>query len=141
MKANYEDKMQPTSEVTLGNLYDINRQLMEKEPKISSDELQLAKEKLRAWISRRFEQKYFMLLCHELRDYTLFNLDKTDCWKLAKPDSVLHAADDIIECMQNRGELLIVDEQEDEAWELWIRNADGCFVYYLFPYGAAVLEY
>ena len=40
MKANYEDKIpQATSEVSLGNLYDMNKQLMEKEPEISLTEL------------------------------------------------------------------------------------------------------
>ena len=142
MKANYEDKMpQSTSEVSLGNLYDVNKQLMQKEPKITNTELQLAKEHLRTWITNNFKQKYFMLLCHELRDYTLFNLDKTSSWAIAKPQSVYEAVNDIIECMTNRGELLVIDDQKNGAWELWIRNAEGCFAYYLFPYGEAVLEY
>lgn len=142
MKANYENKIpQATSEVSLGNLYDMNKQLMEKEPEISSTELQLAREHLRTWLTKNFDQKYFMLLCHELRDYTLFNLDKTNSWKTAKPQSIFEAAEDILECMINRGCLLVVDQQEDGAWELWIRNHEGCFAYYLFPYGEAVLEY
>lgn len=142
MKANYENKISSaTSEVNLGNLYDMNKQLMEKEPKITEEELQLAKEHLRTWITNQFKQKYLMLLCHELRDYTLFNLDKTSSWAIAKPQTVYTVVDDIIECMQNRGELLVVDDQEDGAWELWIRTLDGCFAYYLFPYGEAVLEY
>lgn len=142
MKANYEDKIpQATSEVSLGNLYDINKQLMEKEPAITDAELQLAKEHLRIWITHHFKQKYFMLLCHELRDYTLFNLDKTSSWAIAQPNSIYQSVNDIIECMTNRGQLLVIDDQEDEVWELWIRNPEGCFAYYLFPYGEAVLEY
>lgn len=142
MKANYEDKIpQKTSEVSLGDLYDINKQLMSQEPVITKAELQLAKEHLRNWLTHNFQQKYFMLLCHELRDYTLFNLDKTNSWKMASPTTIMNAADDIIECMTNRGELLVMDEQENGAWELWIRNPEGNFVYYLFPYGEAVLEY
>lgn len=141
MKANYEDKIKPTSEVSLGNLYEMNKQLMEQEPKISEAELQTAKEHLRTWLTHNFEQKYFMLLCHELRDYTLFNLDKTHTWRVAMPQTITNATNDIIECMTNRGELLVVDQQEDGVWELWIRNPEGCFAYYLFPYGEAVLEY
>ena len=141
MKANYDEKIKPTAEVSFGNLYDINKQLMEQEPEISSEELQTAKENLREWLTHNFNQKYFMLLCHELRDYTLFNLDKTDTWKMAKPQTIFTAAEDIIECMTNRGTLLVVDQQEDGVWELWIRNSSGCFAYYLFPYGTAVLEY
>ena len=142
MKANYSTKQkEPTSEVTLGNLYDMNKQLMAQEPPITGAELQLAKEHLRTWFTHHFEQKYFMLLCHELRDYTIFNLDKTDSWKMAKPQTIMDAANDIIECMTNRGTLLVIDEQESDAWELWIKNDEGCFAYYLFPYGNAVIEY
>ena len=141
MKANYEDKMKPTSEVSLGNLYDMNKQLMEQEPAISEAALQLAKEHLRNWVTANFKQKYLMLLCHELRDYTVFNLDRTNTWYAPPPSTVFEAVNDIVECMTNRGTLLAIEDQKDGAWELWIRNPEGCFAYYLFPYGDAVLEY
>lgn len=140
MKANYEKKLS-TSEVSFGNLYDMNKQLMEQEPAMKTDEFQTTLENLRAWLTHNFASKYFMLLCHELRDYTLFNLDKTSTWKIAPPVTIFEAAKDILECMTNRGTLLIADQQEDGAWELWVRTDKGCFAYYLFPYGNAVLEY
>ena len=141
MKANYKDKIAPQTEISMGNLYDMNKQLMEREPAATPDEIQVAKEQLREYFTHNFQQKYFMLLCHELRDYTMFNLDKTSSWAIAKADVVLNAANDVIECMTNRGELLVADLQDDGAWELWIRNSEGCFAYYFFPYGEAVLEY
>lgn len=141
MKANYKDKITPKAEVSMGNLYDMNKQLMEHEPVATEEEIKVAKEHLREYLTHNFKQKYFMLLCHELRDYTMFNLDKTDTWRMAKADTIMTAANDIIECMTNRGELLVADQQEDGAWELWIRNSEGCFAYYFFPYGEAVLEY
>jgi hypothetical protein len=144
MKANYKDKIkstETTSEVSLGNLYEMNQQLMSNEPAATEAEIQLAKEHLRAWLTHNFLQKYFMLLCHDLRDYTLFNLDKTDTWKIAQPKAIFSAANDILECMSNRGEILAIEEQDGNTWEIWIRNDEGCFAYYLFPYGEAVLEY
>ena len=140
MKANYKNK-KAESEISLGNLYEMNKQLMMQEPAITEAETQLAKEHLRHWFTEHFKQKYFMLLCHELRDYTLFNLDKTSSWAIAKPQTIMTVADDVIQCMTNRGELLVADQQENGAWELWIRNDEGCFAYYLFPYGTAVIEY
>jgi len=141
MKANYEDKIpKQTSEVSLGNLYDINKQLMEKEPKISDAQLELSREHLRTWFLNHFEQKYFMLLCHEQRDFTLFNLNKTNS-DMTPPLTVYNAANDVIECMIHRGEILAIEDQTDGSWELWIRNPEGCFAYYLFPYGEAVIEY
>lgn len=142
MKANYQDKIpKSTSEVSLGNLYDMNKQLMEKTPALTEAEVTLAQSHLRQWIVNNFKQKYFMLLCNELRDYTLFNLDKTSTWATAHYENVQFAASDIIECMTNRGTLISIEDQSDNTWELWIRNSEGCFVYYLFPYGEAVLEY
>ena len=140
MKANYENKISQ-SEISLGNLYDINKQFMEKEPVMSELAIMDAKSHIRRWLEANFKQKYFMLLCHELRDYTLFNLDKTASQKSLPTVASLPATNDIIECMTNRGQLLVIDQQDDGAWELWIRNSRGCFAYYLFPYGEAVLEY
>lgn len=128
-------------EINAGTLYSFNKQLMDKEPAIGSKELDMAKEHLRTWFTHNFKQKYFMLLCAELRDYTIFNLDATNSWKMAKPETIMRATDDIIECMTNRGQLLIIDDHDGNSWELWIRTPEGCYAYYLFPYGEAVLEY
>lgn len=142
MKANYEDKIpQATSEVNLGNLYDVNKQLMDKEPEINKETLKQAKADLKEWFKKNFKQKYFMLLCHELRDYTLFNLDKTHSWKEPSTTLCKEAAQDVIDCMTNRGTLLAVTLQDDDAWEIWVKNDMGCYAYYLFTYGAAVIEY
>lgn len=142
MKANYEDKLNtPTSEVNLGNLYDINKQLMDKEPEIDKKVIENKTQELKDWFAKNFSQKYFMLLCHEMRDFTLFNLDKTNTWKNMVPSICAEAAIDIIDCLQNRGSILAIQLQDDGTWELWIRNTQGCFAYYLFPYGAAVIEY
>lgn len=143
MKANYEDKIpKKTSEVSLGNLYDMNKQLMANEASISEEKLKEKKQALGDWISKLTYQHYFMMLCHERRDYTLFNMQYNELGDITV-DQVCTMIDDVIECMTNRGTLLTMDLQEDGAWELWIRHAtDGeCSAYYLFPYGSAVLEY
>lgn len=141
MKANYEDKIQKQeTQVEMGNLYDMNKQLMMKEPTISEERLTTQKELLKNWINTYSTQHYFMLLCNERRDYTIFNI---------QPKAVLgftigqinDMTNDIIECMTNRGILIALDLQPDNVWELWLRADDECFVYYLFPYGEAVLEY
>lgn len=142
MKANYEDKIpQSASEISFGNLYDVNKQLMEKEPSIDPEVLWQKGQQLEAWLESAFAQKYFMLLCHEQKDYTVFNLDKTNTW--ARPDRLRCrcAREDVIECLTNRGTLLAMSLQPDNVWEFWIKNPEGCFVYYLFPYGEAVIEY
>lgn len=143
MKANYKNKKENLkAEVALSNLYEMNKQLMEKEPELTSEEKVDRINQLANWFQYSHpEEKYYMLLCHELRDYTLFNLDKTNSWKNMPKDKCSIAAYDVIDCMINRGQLLSIDQQEDGVWEIWIRNIEGCFAYYLFPYGEAVLEY
>ena len=143
MKANYEDKIpKQTSEVALGNLYEMNKQIMENEPPISKEERKSAKNHLVEWLMNTFNKKYLMLLCHELRDYTVFNLDKTSSEPLLPAVKAGAIAEDIFECMTNRGQLISFDEVQGNAWEIWIRKSSKeCFVYYLFPYGEAVLEY
>lgn len=137
MKANYKEKMQPT-EMSLGNLYEINQQLMSNEAEIAEDLLQQKKQELTEWIKEQFSQRYLMLLNNDVHDYTVFNLMSNT---LTKDAVSTQAANDIVECMQNRGALLALALQEDGAWELWIRTETQCLVYYLFPYGSAVIEY
>jgi hypothetical protein len=134
------EKETSTSDVTLGNVYDMNKQFMEQEPQMSQDQLNEAEAGLRTWLFERIEQKYFMMLCHEQRDYTIFNLDGLRIGSTDK-EKCITAAFDVIDCLRNRGAILSITLQEDGAYELWIRNEEGCFAYYLFPYGPAVLEY
>jgi hypothetical protein len=140
MKANYEDKIpKKTSEVSLGNLYDMNKQLMANEASISDEVLAEKKKALMDWITENFAQSYFMLLCNERKDYTVFRM-KDSCPTIG---AVTNMANDVIECMTNRGTLLALDLQEAGGWELWLRDAidNELYAFYLFPYGAAVLEY
>jgi hypothetical protein len=142
MKANYEDKiLKQTSEISFGNLYEINQQLMSNEAKIADDVLKNKKQELGNWIQSHYEQKYLMLLNNDLHDYTIFNLNKNNDITLRDSSVGARAADDVIECMTYRGTLLALSLQEDGVWELWLKNAEGCFAYYLFPYGEAVIEY
>lgn len=138
MKANYEDKIpKPEAQVTLGTLYDVNKQIVAQEPAISEEQFYEANKKLYDWFFMS-KNNYYMLLCHELRDYTLFNFDATSERRTRK---AAEAADDVLECMTNRGQLISVEFQTDGAWEIWMRNDEGCFAYYLFPYDNAVIEY
>ena len=62
------------------SLYELNQQLMGKEKILTSKEL---KQEISKKLKDYFTEKYYMLLCHEERDYTIFNLfnvlDKNIC--------------------------------------------------------------
>lgn len=132
MKANYETPKQE-AEISMGNMYDVNKQLMQYETPITEEEIANRKEDLVKWLIES-NSKYFMLLCHEKRDYTIFAItSETGVEDI--PNILLD------ECMCNRGDLIAVDATPDGAYEIWIKNyADEYSCYYFFPYGEAVIE-
>ena len=118
------------SEVSMGNLYDLNKSAMQNEKVLSIFAL---RNKLDEVKSRFFKKGYFMLLCHERRDYTVFNIKEDKNVNIAR--------EDLKECLMNRGDIVSIDKTEDGvAYEIWMRIDGDNFVYYLFPYDMGVIE-
>ena len=59
------------SEVSLGSMYDINKNLMNKENALSLNKINTIIKELIPFFTKG---TYFMLLCHERRDYTVFEV-------------------------------------------------------------------
>ena len=112
-----------------GTLYDMNKQLMKNERKMYKAELNNKVTDIVNFISSH-SNKYFMLLCNECKDYTLFNIKENNEFLLEK---------EIKTCLKNRGDILSIDKV-DNAFEIWIKINDECFCYYLFPYDVGVIE-
>lgn len=121
-------------EVSLGTVYEINKNLMRREEKLSrpafANKLKLVKNFFLK------NNKYFMLLCNDQKDYTVFVMNSlTD-----------EAGDKMVqefkECLINRGETLSIDYApgDQNAFEIWIRVDEEPCCYYLFPYDSAVIE-
>ena len=109
------------SEVSLGTVYDINKNLMDKKKRLSNSAL---RKKIDEIDKSFFQKGYFMLLCHEQRDYTVFDIttDANAGW----------AARELKDCLNNRGDVLSIEKTQDGiAYEIWIRKVEGSFVYYL----------
>lgn len=117
-------------EVSLGTVYDINKNLMKNEKKLSSPALNNKLKKVTQFFKEG--QMYYMLLCHEMRDYTIFRIADAQA-------SAEKATQELKECLLNRGEVLSLDK-ENEAFEIWIKNNNEAFCYYLFPYDNAIIE-
>lgn len=122
-------KKKKTSTLTMGNLYDINKNL------IKDNVSPLTEEKLaekRQIILDFLNEMYYMLLCHDRRDYTVFRIkeSKEECVKIL-----------IDECLKNRGEILSIEPTENkDAFEIWIKIENEVFCYYFFPYSQAIIE-
>lgn len=97
-------------------------------------ELAAIQEKIEDWFNWNIDT-YAMLLCHERRDYTIFHLYEKEN---ENPPAI--AAKELILCLLDRGKVLSIDENEDKAWEIWLRINNQPYCYYLFKYDEAVIE-
>jgi len=85
-----------------------------------------------------FGTDYWMLLCRERYDITIFNLQGTFSPQ-SKPAQLVQ---ELITCFDNRGAVLDLTEREDGSYEIWIRDraTQENFAYYLFDYSQGVIE-
>ena len=121
--------------ISLGTLYDMNKQLVSQVAKpLNHLELAAIQEKIEDWFNWNIDT-YAMLLCHERRDYTIFHLYEKEN---ENPPAI--AAKELILCLLDRGKVLSIDENEDKAWEIWLRINNQPYCYYLFKYDEAVIE-
>lgn len=126
------------AEFEAGNLYDMNKNLVAQVEKplkgkaltnkINNEIIPYLNEKLA-------NHSYFMLLCHEKRDYTVFHISDRDKMETA-------IAQELKECLANRGTIYGIDKTEDTvALEIWINYQNEEMVcYYFFPYDSGVIE-
>jgi hypothetical protein len=122
------------AEIEGGTLYEMNQSLMANEKKLSGFDIIGKKKSLQAYFNNSMS-KYFMMLCRERSDYTLFKLGN-------HTTSAMKAADEVILCMKNRGDILAIDRTpSNNSYEIWIRDEDGVnSCYYLFEYDEGVIE-
>ena len=121
-----------TKDIEIGNLYDMNKTIMNKVPFMTDTELDNKVIEVRDWIMTT-NSHYLMLLCNERKDYTVF--------RITKDGSCEGAAKEMIECLRNRGPITAVDlNAETGAYECWIRRSGMSYMYAFFPYDAAVIE-
>ena len=104
-------------------------------PKLDFFMLERGFNNLGKWLKDRPKGKYYMLLCNELRYYTLFNMIN---------DSIDNLVDEVRECAESRVEILDIglDESTNEAYEIWIKDyEDGePHVFMFFNYDLGVIE-
>lgn len=121
------------AELNLGTLYDFNKEAMKNEKPLDPIQFNVQTKEVCVEMQER-EAQYWMLLCHERRDYTIFNI--IACQDIKDIECELRPT------LQNRGIILSIEKQSDENWEIWIRDMETGenFVYYLFPYDNGVIE-
>lgn len=132
------DEKKETKRIAFGTLYDVNKNLIKQhELKLSEAALNSKKEMIKNFIDKS-DNYYFMLLCNERKDYTVFEFTEGRKWAERCLDCAKCLVD---ECLANRGEIRGIDLTKDkEAIEIWMVINDEAYVYYFFPYDSGVIN-
>jgi hypothetical protein len=148
-----------TSNIKLGTLYEMNKNLVEKQEKILTKEELTSKKEIIIEFAKQTKNHYYMMLCHDRRDYTVFTLAQdtndiaditsqntdtiaenlTNIWNNTKEQKLADIIVDV--CLFNRGDVKGIDLTEaKDAIEIWISIDGESYCYYFFPYDAAIVE-
>lgn len=136
MKARITTEEKKYKTITLGNLYELNKQALTKTEAITEDQLNEIKPQIEEWFNWQIDG-YAILLCRERYDFTIFHL-----YEKANPNPPAIAVSELIETLNNRGQILSIekDTTNDKAWEIWVKIEDEIFAYYLFNCDDWVIE-
>lgn len=148
MKFFKNKKKKETKQIAMGTLYDLNKSIVEKNIDALSEEDMQNKKNLIVDFIHNTNNQYFMLLCNDKKDYTVF------CRKLSDPTNPFCGfADDngtaaetiekvlIDECLPNRGCTKSIElTKNNDAIEIWISIDGDSYCYYFFPYDEAIIE-
>lgn len=111
-------------------IYEANKQLMKNEHPI--DPINFNRKIIEIEKTLGYN-KYYMLLCHDRRDYSVFHITNKE--DFAKKFKIT---------LQNRGIVLRVDavENEKNAYQIWIRDTETNenYLYFFFDYSFGIIE-
>ena len=112
------------------NLYQLNKMLVANLTNYGVEDIKSAKKLIRNFIDEN-SAKVYMLLCHDLRYYTIFLKNKS---------YEENMEDVVIECLEYFGDIKSIEYDEDSnVIELWFTYEEEPFVAYLFGYDEGVI--
>lgn len=121
-------------EIPVTNLYEMNKAMVEQtDHPMSKEELALAASKvLEPYYNEHKDEEYFMLLCHEKRDYTVF---------FNSGNRLSRFQEEVTSILTERGSVYSIESiSNNEALEIWVKYKDKEMVcFYLFPYTKGVI--
>ena len=123
------NKNNNTHNVSLGTLYDFNKQILSKQKKLNQFEIDQIKLKIEEWFNWQIDG-YAILLCRERYDFTIFHL-----YEKQNSNPCKIAVTELIDLLKNRGNILSIEKDSNtlnNAWEIWLEIDKEIFVYYLF---------
>ena len=141
-KKNKQDKK---VSVAMGSLYDVNKSLVEKNVVCLTDEEMQNKKDMIVDFINQSNNTYYMLLCNDRKDYTIFHRryseESRNFYDLAGLNYENLEKILIDECLPNRGKTKSIEITEDQsAIEIWLSINGESYCYYFFPYDAAIID-
>ena len=131
----------PNEEVFSLSLYEMNKMILAELPSLNDEEIQNGKNILREYIlDLKHLDKYYTLLCHELKYFTVFVEDNESC--LEDKDDIVNV---IFECINNIGQIKSIERTQDmQAIEIWVTVSNSAseeetYVMYFFNYGKGIV--
>ena len=133
MKFFKNKKKKETKQIAMGTLYDLNKSIVEKNIDALSEEDMQNKKNLIIKFLEDTDNIYYMLLCNDRKDYTVFH----------HLDTNIECLQDVLidECLPNRGCTKSIElTKNNDAIEIWISIDGDSYCYYFFPYDEAIIE-
>ena len=111
------------------SLYDLNKQIIAQLPILSDEELSNKKTVINQ-LHEKFNNEYYMLYGKEISYFTLFKIANSKFF-----------GDEVIECLNNVGDVKCIDMTEPgDAIEIWIQSdMQEVTCLYLFPYDTGLV--
>lgn len=121
------------AEVEMGSVYEMNKYIRQYSEPMAEDKIKLAVGNIGGWCSCRPYTKYYMLLCKELSDYTIFRLNDYNYNQLAQ---------ELQEVLKSRGEILGIDYMHGfDSYECWVRKwGQEPYMYMFFDCQGFIVE-
>lgn len=133
------------TKIGIGTLYEMNQGIVEKSlPDLTEEELQDKKNLIVDFVNNT-GNTYYMLLCNDRKDYTIFHrqYDSIKGVYLDNDGVIDETLERILvdECLPNRGKTKSIELTENkDAVEIWISIDNQSYCYYFFPYDSAIIE-
>lgn len=119
------------ADVTLGNLYELNKQIMAQLPPQNENLLNCNWTVIGDWFGKD-RDRWFMLMCKERSDFTLIHITDNQFTK---------GLQELKEILEERGQVIAIQYQHGEdAFEIWVKNDEEVFMFMLFSAGWMVVE-
>ena len=119
------------AEVEMGNLYELNKQVMSQLPPQSDEMMSHHWTVIGDWFGKSHE-RWFMLMCKERSDFTFIHIND---------NKFANAVKELQEVLEERGQVGAIQYVHGEDYfEIWVKDNDEAFVFMLFEAEWMIVE-